>query len=47
MVGVPSPEHAYIFAAWSSWLLPLAACEIVERLRAHQPSPATAHLKKG
>ena len=31
LVGVPSPEHAYVFAAWSSWLLPLAACEIVER----------------
>ena len=28
LVGVPSPEHAYIFAAWSSWLFPLAACEI-------------------
>jgi hypothetical protein len=33
LVGVPSPEHAYIFAAWSSWLIPLAACEIVERYR--------------
>jgi hypothetical protein len=37
LVGVPSPEHAYIFAAWSSWLFPLAAYEIVERLRAHRP----------
>jgi uncharacterized membrane protein len=39
LIGVPSPEHAYIFAAWSSWLLPLAAYEIVERwptLRASQ-----------
>jgi hypothetical protein len=34
LVGVPSPEHAYIFAAWSSWLFPLAAYEIVERLPA-------------
>ena len=32
LVGVPSPEEAYIVAAWSSWLLPLAAYEIVERL---------------
>jgi hypothetical protein len=38
LVGVPSPEHAYIIAAWSSWLFPLAACEIVERWPAHRPS---------
>lgn len=38
LVGVPSPEHAYICAAWSSWLFPLAAYEIVERLRAPRPS---------
>jgi hypothetical protein len=31
LVGVPSPEQAYILAAWVSWLFPLAACEIVER----------------
>jgi uncharacterized membrane protein len=31
LVGVPSPEQAYIVAAWSSWLFPLAAYEIVER----------------
>lgn len=31
LIGVPSPESAYIFAAWSSWLLPLAAYEIGER----------------
>jgi len=30
-VGVPSAEAAYVVAAWSSWLLPLAAYEIVER----------------
>jgi uncharacterized membrane protein len=29
LVGVASPEHAYLFASWSSWLFPLAACEIV------------------
>ena len=38
LVGVPSPERAYVFAAWSSWLFPLAAYEIVERLPAHRPS---------
>src|SRR5436305_12483938 len=37
LVGVPSPEHAYLLAAWGSWLFPLAACEIVERLPAHRP----------
>jgi uncharacterized membrane protein len=31
LAGVPSPEGAYVVAAWSSWLLPLAACEIAER----------------
>ena len=31
LVGVPSPEDAYIVAAWSSWLLPLAAFELTER----------------
>jgi uncharacterized membrane protein len=38
LVGVPSPEAAYIVAAWSSWLLPLAAYEIAERLPAHRQS---------
>jgi uncharacterized membrane protein len=38
LVGVPSPEAAYVFAAWSSWLFPLAVYEIVERLPAHRPS---------
>lgn len=32
LVGGPSPEHAYIVAAWSSWLFPLAAYELMERL---------------
>jgi uncharacterized membrane protein len=31
LIGVPSPEGAYIAAAWSSWLLPLAALELVQR----------------
>jgi hypothetical protein len=38
LIGVPSPEGAYIVAAWSSWLLPLAAYEIVERVSAHRQS---------
>lgn len=33
LLGVSSPEYAYIIAAWSSWLLPLAAFEIVEHFR--------------
>lgn len=40
LIGVPSPEGAYIVAAWSSWLLPLAACELVQRWPAHRPAPA-------
>ncbi len=32
LVGVPSPERAYILAAWSSWLAPLAAYETMRRL---------------
>lgn len=32
LIGVPSPESAYVIAAWSSWLLPLAALEIIERV---------------
>ena len=39
LVGVPSPERAYIVAAWSSWLFPLGAYEIVERLSARRPPP--------
>jgi uncharacterized membrane protein len=38
VVGVPSPEDAYVIAAWSSWLVPLGAYEIVERLSARRPS---------
>lgn len=30
--GVSSAEEAYIIAAWSSWLLPLAVYEVVDRL---------------
>jgi uncharacterized membrane protein len=31
LVGVPSPESAYVVAAWCSWLLPLTAYELFER----------------
>jgi uncharacterized membrane protein len=41
LVGVPDPEAAYIVAAWSSWLLPLAACEFVERWPPYRPSRRT------
>jgi uncharacterized membrane protein len=34
LVGVPNPEGAYVVAAWVSWLVPLAAYEVVERLPA-------------
>jgi uncharacterized membrane protein len=37
LIGVPSPEGAYIVAAWSSWLFPLAVYEITERLKARRP----------
>jgi uncharacterized membrane protein YozB (DUF420 family) len=37
LVGVPSVEEAYIVAAWSSWLLPLAAYEVVERWPSRRP----------
>jgi hypothetical protein len=31
LIGVSSADAAYIVAAWSSWLFPLAAYELVER----------------
>jgi uncharacterized membrane protein len=37
LVGVPSAEAAYVVAAWSSWLLPLAAFEIIERFAKRRP----------
>jgi len=30
LIGVPSPEAAYIIAAWVSWLIPLAVFEITQ-----------------
>jgi hypothetical protein len=46
LVEVPNPEAAYIVAAWSSWLIPLATFEIVERLPMHRLSilsPSATH----
>ncbi|MBX9585388.1 MAG: DUF2306 domain-containing protein [Gemmataceae bacterium] len=37
LVGVPNPEAAYGAAAWASWLVPLAAYEVAERLPTHRP----------
>ncbi len=34
LIGLSNAEEAYIFAAWCSWLLPLAALEIAEQRRA-------------
>lgn len=39
LMGVPSPEDAYIVAAWASWLLPLAVYEVAERWPAYRPFP--------
>jgi hypothetical protein len=36
LIGVSSAEGAYIVAAWSSWLIPLAAYELVERVGPHR-----------
>ncbi len=36
LLGVTSPEGAYIVAAWASWLLPLAGYELWERLPAQR-----------
>lgn len=33
LVGVASPERAYVVAAWASWVLPLAGYEIAARWR--------------
>ncbi|OWK45440.1 DUF2306 domain-containing protein [Fimbriiglobus ruber] len=38
LIGVPNAEGAYIAAAWSSWLIPLALCTIVERLTTRRPA---------
>jgi uncharacterized membrane protein len=38
LVGVPNAEAAYVAASWTSWLLPLATYEIVERLAKHRPA---------
>jgi uncharacterized membrane protein len=45
LVGVSSPEGAYVVAAWCSWLLPLAAYEIVERLATRRPRPSLGGVR--
>jgi uncharacterized membrane protein len=47
LVGVPSPEGAYVVAAWSSWLVPLAAHEIAERLPAYRQAEPSSVLSRG
>ncbi|MFO0807738.1 MAG: DUF2306 domain-containing protein [Gemmataceae bacterium] len=42
LVGVSSPEDAYVVAAWSSWMVPLAAYEIAERWPADRRAMAFA-----
>jgi hypothetical protein len=42
LVGVSSPEEAYIVAAWSSWLVPLAVYEVAEQWLRQRPSAAWA-----
>jgi uncharacterized membrane protein len=36
VIGVESPERAYVVAAWASWVLPLAGYEAVEWWRARR-----------
>ncbi len=43
LIGVPSPEAAYIVAAWSSWLIPLAAFELLVRLPPPRSDSVQAH----
>lgn len=38
LVGVSSPEGAYVMAAWASWLVPLAGCELGARWPVHRPA---------
>lgn len=38
LIGVPDPERAYIVAAWSSWVVPLVAYELMVRMPVHRPS---------
>lgn len=40
LVGVPSPEAAYVVAAWCSWLVPLAALELAQQVPARRPRAA-------
>jgi uncharacterized membrane protein len=46
LLGVSSAETAYVVAAWSSWLLPLAAYEIMERTRQRVSWPTEREQRK-
>jgi uncharacterized membrane protein len=46
LIGVSSPERAYVVAAWCSWLIPLAALEIVLRWPAHQAGRSPVPLAR-
>jgi hypothetical protein len=35
--AVPSAERAYVLAAWSSWLVPLAVYEVGRRVKVTRP----------
>ena len=50
LLEVSNPEGAYIIAAWSSWLVPLATYELAERwpgLNAAAPNPRRASVGCG
>ena len=42
LIGVPSPEAAYVVAAWMSWLVPLAAYEVVRGFPTHRNAAPVA-----
>ncbi|WP_439632275.1 DUF2306 domain-containing protein [Gemmata sp.] len=46
LIGVASPEGAYIAAAWSSWVIPLLGYEVFERWMVRQRTrPPVASLR--
>jgi len=46
LIGVPSPETAYIVAAWSSWLVPLMTCELMLRFPANRPTRSPVNYSR-
>jgi hypothetical protein len=47
VVGVPSPERAYVVASWCSWLVPLAAYEVAERGLARRTAAPPGRVQAG